>query len=208
MSTKPASKPTGKMTLKKNKKIGKPWDPESRLVFEGSLVIGRMDETDEFVSLDETAVSECDNRGFKYDQSLLKTVDEEEEAEAEPEEEADAEQDDEADAEPEAEPEPEPVVVAPPVKETKSTKQAREQTPVQSVKSDASKSTSCPALSDLSTEQNSAVSTLVFLLKSGNSETLTLKEEVQVLKAANEQLNTKLLSLQERLDKMRKMFDA
>ena len=71
-----------KKSLKNSKALGKPWDPESTLVFKSSkekLVIGRLQD-DEVIPLDDEALDLCVQWKFKYDTSL---VEEEEVTESE-----------------------------------------------------------------------------------------------------------------------------
>jgi hypothetical protein len=70
----------GKLVLKRHKKTDKLYHPESSLVFKSAtekLVIGRMDG-DEFISLDDETLDLCEKHQFKYDESLVETVSENE----------------------------------------------------------------------------------------------------------------------------------
>ena len=65
--------PTRKVVLKKNKSIDKIWHPDSALVFkslEEKIVIGRL-ENGKVITLDEIALSLCEEWKFKYDETLL-----------------------------------------------------------------------------------------------------------------------------------------
>ena len=65
-----------KNKLKKHTKTGKFYNPDTMLVFNSSdknrLVVGRLDN-DEFIPLDEEAISLCDEHQIKYDESLVTT---------------------------------------------------------------------------------------------------------------------------------------
>jgi hypothetical protein len=114
-----------KIVLKKLTKLGTTWHPDSTCVFKAPgtskkdrVVIGRWVD-DEFISLDEDALTLCEEWDFKPDESLLADASEEEQSEggeieeAAPEEDEQEEsgQDEEKDEAPEEEvvAEPEPV---------------------------------------------------------------------------------------------------
>ena len=97
-----------KVMLKKLKSINKIWHPESTLVFkslEDKKVIGRFCDN-EFIPLDNEALSRCSKWGFNYDPELVEEEEEEvEPEEVEPEENQDQDQEVEQEVEPEVEPE-------------------------------------------------------------------------------------------------------
>ena len=62
-----------KLTLKRNKKLDRIYHSDTNLVFKSvneKVVIGRI-ENDEFVSLDDTCISLCNEWGLSYDESLI-----------------------------------------------------------------------------------------------------------------------------------------
>lgn len=88
-----ASKPS-KTFLKKHKKTGNIYDPETFLVFKSisdKTVIGRMDD-DEFVSLDQDCLDLCEQYNFKYDESLVEAEETEEAVKEEPKDDEDQEE--------------------------------------------------------------------------------------------------------------------
>ena len=114
-----------KIVLKKLSKLGTTWHPDSTCVFKAPgtskkdrVVIGRWVD-DEFISLDEDALTLCEEWDFKPDESLLADTSEEEQSEGgEAEEEAPPEEDEQEEVAQEEEKEDEsPVeeVVAEPV---------------------------------------------------------------------------------------------
>jgi hypothetical protein len=69
-----------KIILKKLKEMGTIWHPESTVVFkskEEKVVIGRWDGT-ELIDLDDDTIESCEKWGFKFDESLIEEVSEEE----------------------------------------------------------------------------------------------------------------------------------
>lgn len=100
-----ATKPRGKIILKKNKSIDRIWHPESTLVFKSSkekLVIGRYDG-EELIHLDDEALNLCTTWKFKYDTSLVEeedvTASEEGDEEGDEDEDEDEEGDEDGDEE-------------------------------------------------------------------------------------------------------------
>lgn len=103
MSKQAKNKP--KLILKRHKKTGKVWHPESGLVFKSAkdkVVIGRY-ENDDFIELDDEALDLCVEFGFKYDKDL---VEEDEEEEAEEDDEEPVEDNKKSEPKPNNEPEP------------------------------------------------------------------------------------------------------
>jgi hypothetical protein len=176
-----------KLVLKNNKKLGKIYNPDTMLVFDKAgtdkLVIGRIDG-DEFVSLDEQAISLCKEHDLKYDTTLCEEAEEEEQG---AEEEQESEEAQEEPEEPEQEEEKEEPKK--PVKETKKPEPKKSE-PVES-------KVSHPAL-DLDS-----------LVKSF---TASLFEQVQTKETVHKQqlsdLEAKVQKLEKEYDTLKKKYNA
>uniref|UniRef100_A0A6C0CY26 Uncharacterized protein n=1 Tax=viral metagenome TaxID=1070528 RepID=A0A6C0CY26_9ZZZZ len=108
-----------KIMYKTLKALNTIWHPDSTLVFKSSkerLVIGRYIDN-EFISIDDTTLELCNTWGFKYDETLIETEDNNEEEEQDDSEknENESENDESNSSDNEEIVESTPPVVAPPV---------------------------------------------------------------------------------------------
>lgn len=190
-----------KTVFKKHKALDKVYHPESGLVIKSAtdkVVIGRISDDDEFISLDDECLELCEKYGFKYDETLVAEQEENPEVEEKPEE--------DAEEEPEAEPETKKKSKA---KEPEAEPEEPQPEPKKKTKEESKKAPEKPKGNDVMSELSSLVSS--------HSESLTTFVQ-SLLDRSNEnqdkcsKLEAEISTLKTQLDdtkaKMKKLLSA